>query len=148
MTRRQLAIIACLLWLVGVELLPAIHQASHDELAPHRHDSGGMVITVSFGAPAHRHVDGVEHEHAAPVVRYAPVRPKHDGKSRMTDGAAGDHAAGLAHHAVALLAPPPPMLTPLPVDRRPTSVKPLPIRIPSSATVPEAAARGPPVRAS
>jgi len=147
-TRRHLAIVACLLWLAGVELLPAIHQARHDELAPHRHDSGGMVVTVSFGEPAHRHVDGIEHAHAPPIARYAPVRPKHDGKSRLSDGAVGDHAAGLAHHAVALLAPPPPLATPLPVDRRPTFVAPLPTRILISATVPAAAARGPPVRAS
>lgn len=53
-TRRHLAIVACLLWLAGVELLPAIHQARHDELAPHRHDNGGMVVTVSFGEAPHR----------------------------------------------------------------------------------------------
>jgi hypothetical protein len=147
-TRRHLAIVACLLWLAGVELLPAIHQARHDELAPHTHDSGGMVVTVSFGEPPHRHVDGTAHVHAPPVVRYSPVRPKHDGKSRIRDAAGGGHAAGLAHHAVALLAPPPPILTPLPVDRRPTFDAPVESRVLVSATVPEAAARGPPVCAS
>jgi hypothetical protein len=140
--RRRLAIVACLLWLLGVEVLPAVHQGTHASAAPHRHEAGGMVVTVSFDAPSHRHADGSVHAHHGA----APVKHRRDTKSRVTgDGA---HADGLAHHATALIAAAPPLTKPLPVDRRPSFVVREQIQILVSSTVPEAAARGPPVRAS
>lgn len=141
MVRRRLALVACVLWLLGVEVLPAVHQGMHASLEPHRHDAGGMIVTVTFDEPAHRHADGSVHAHHGT----APVTNR-DTRNRLRDPSS--HAAGLAHHAEALIAVAPPLSAPIPIDRRPTSVVPLPIRILSSATVPEAAARGPPVRAS
>jgi len=144
--RRVLAIVTCLLWLAGVELLPALHQAGHADAAPHTHAADGMVITVSFGEPAHRHDDGVVHRHDDAKVRYGAVKPGRDGTSRLRDQL--DHAAGLAHHALALRAEPPPITEPVPVDRLVTFVEPAAVHVLASATVPEAAARGPPAFAS
>jgi hypothetical protein len=139
-TRRRLAIAACLLWLLGVEVLPAVHQATHASLAPHRHDAGGMIVTVTFGEPTHRHADGTIHSHSdAP-----PTKRRHrDDRSRVRDDL-GHDAAGLAHHATALSAAAPPLTRPLPIDRRPWLVQPRTARVLVSATVPAAAARGPP----
>lgn len=141
MTRRRLAIVACLLWLLGVEVLPAIHQGTHGSAAPHTHQAGGMVVTVSFDEPTHVHADGSVHAHATKK------------KARRTEGVTriGDvpHGAeGLAHHATALIAAAPPLTKPLPVDRRPSFAIRHQIQILVSTTIPEAAARGPPVRAS
>ena len=133
----------CLLWLAGVELLPALHQAGHADAAPHTHANDGMVITVSFGDAPHRHDDGSVHRHDDARVRYGAVKPKQDERSRLRDQL--DHAGGLAHHAVALRATPPPITSPVPVDRLVTFVEPAAVRVLASATVPEAAARGPPV---
>jgi hypothetical protein len=115
--RAQLALAACALWLGGVEVLPAVHQAVHDQLAPHRHD-GGSIVTVSFEDTTHRHPDGSIH-YVAPKARPAHP-PASDGSSHASDRAG--HAAGLAHHAAALAPVPPPITRPLPVDRRPCSV--------------------------
>ena len=146
MRRRYLAIVACLLWLAGVELLPALHQGFHAGSAPHTHAANGLVLTVSYGGSVHRHADGVEHSHGEPIAKYGPVVPRHDGKSRLE--ADSDHAAGLAHHALALIAAPPPITQPVPVDRSIVFVEPASVRALASATVPEAAARGPPVSES
>lgn len=146
MRRRVLAIVACLLWLGGVELLPALHQASHADAAPHTHTADGMVITVSFGEAPHRHDDGSVHRHEDARIRYGRVKPRHDQRSRLRDQL--DHAAGLAHHALALRAAAPPVTEPVPVDRLVIFIEPATERLLVSATVPEAAARGPPVIAS
>lgn len=143
--RARLAVLACLLWVAGVELLPAIHEAMHDALAPHVHDAGGMMVIVSFGEPTHRHADGTVH--SADLALPAPVVPHHDGRRRLGDRAPA-HEAGLAHHAVALIASAPPPTRPLPIDLQVTQVVPASPCLLVSATIPEAAARGPPANAS
>jgi len=121
--RTRIALVACVLWLATAVGLPSLHEWTHDELAPHRHDNGS-IITVSFGDSTHRHPDGTIH--FASAGPHAPAahrgRPASDGQPRLTDVAAGGHADGLAHHAAALAAPPPPVTRPLPIDRRPYSV--------------------------
>ena len=114
--RARLAAVACLLWLLGVEVLPAIHEGTHASTAPHRHDGGGMVVTVSFDEPAHRHADGSVHSHAATA------------KAKRTEGVTRisselPHGAdGLAHHAAALQQAAPPITEPVSVDLRPTLI--------------------------
>lgn len=132
---------ACVLWLGGVEALPALHEALHGELAPHRHDSGS-IVTVSFADTTHRHPDGTIHfASAAPRARRARAT---DGQPRATD--AGDHAGGLAHHAAALAPAAPPITQPLPIDRRPITLA-VRERVERVRIAPCAAtARGPPVR--
>lgn len=114
--------VACALWLGGVEVMPAVHEAMHGQLAPHRHDAGS-IVTVSFEDSTHRHPDGTIH-FASPTSRPARSRPsgKHGplvrgGRPQVSDAA--PHADGLAHHAAALAPVPPPVTRPLPVDRRP-----------------------------
>jgi hypothetical protein len=125
--RARLALVACVLWLLGVEGMPALHQATHDWLAPHRHDHGS-IVTVSFEDTTHRHADGTLHVAAPPLGTppraVPPAEPDapdgRDGEPTASRGS--DHADGLAHHAAAL-APPPPLITrPLPIDRRPSSL--------------------------
>jgi hypothetical protein len=115
--RARLALAACVLWLAGVEVMPALHEALHDQLAPHRHDNGS-IVTVSFADTTHRHPDGSIH-FVAPKTRPAGKAPR-DNRSHATNGA--DHADGLAHHAAALAPAPPPVTQPLPIDRRPSSL--------------------------
>ena len=139
-TRARLALIACVLWLVGVEIMPGLHEALHDHLAAHTHDGGGMVVKVSFGSePTHRHADGTIHRGADP-------RP---GKQR--DTLLGNLLAhgqnSLEHHAAALQPTAAPIVHPLPVDRRPTTVVAVAAPTLVSRSVPEAAARGPPATA-
>ncbi len=50
------ALLACLIWAGGFELVPAIHLIQHAELAPHHHGEH------SHGGEPHTH----EHEHEAP----------------------------------------------------------------------------------
>ena len=102
----------CVLWLVGVELMPGLHEQLHSILAPHRHD-GGTIVTTSFEDTTHRHPDGTIHYASASAK---PKRTPRDGKPRL---AGTQHEAGLAHHMAALAPAPPPILTPLPIDRRP-----------------------------
>jgi len=140
--RARMALAACVLWLVGVEVMPALHEVMHGQLAPHRHDNGS-IVTVSFEDTTHRHPDGSIH-FVTPRAR--PVhKPARDGRPHATDGT--PHADGLAHHAAALLPPLPPITQPLPIDRRPSSLAVarsalLVTRDPVAAT-----ARGPPAAA-
>ena len=137
--RARLALAAVALWLTGVEALPALHEALHDQLAPHVHTAGGLV-TVSFDDTTHRHADGTIH-FATPRAprRGHPVR---DGQPRTRDVA--QHAAGLAHHAAAIAPAAPPILHPLPVDRRPVLLVVRAGSAISAAPPPVATARGPP----
>lgn len=141
--RARLAVVACVLWLGAVVGTPALHEATHDEAAPHRHDSGS-IVTVVFEDATHRHPDGSIH--FASATGSAAGAPAGDAAHRhghghrdqqrhqhrdqapgdqpqLTDAADAGHAAdGLAHHAAALASPPPPAIRPLPIERRPCSV--------------------------
>jgi len=147
--RARLAIAACVLWLAGVELLPAAHQGWHERLAPHRHD-GGALVTVSFEDSTHRHPDGTIHfVAAAPPARARPHRALRRPRPTVplvTERA--DHAAGLAHHAAAIAPAAPPVTAPLPVDRRPQILREARVLAPRVLDPLAATARGPPALAS
>lgn len=132
MTRRaRLALVVATLWVAGFEVLPWLHVAFHDSLPEHVHVQGGTVYKVSLDSQTHRHADGTVH--------------RSHGPRRGAPGVALDHGAdALAHHAVAAIPAPPPILCPLPVDLRPTLVEPASLDSLASLTVPTAAARGPP----
>lgn len=138
--RARMALAACVLWLAGVEALPAVHEALHDHLAPHRHD-GGSIITVSFEGTTHVHPDGTIH-YVAPRSRGAG-HPVHDDRPRAGDLAG--HGAGLAHHAAAIAPAAWPITAPLPIDRRPIILATAPIPRLADPPDPAATARGPPV---
>lgn len=116
--RARLAVLACMLWLLGVEVLPAIHEGTHASTSPHRHDNGGMVVTVSFDEPTHRHADGSVHSHTTPAKA---KRQRPDGLTRIS-GELPHSADGLAHHATALQQAAPPITEPVPVDLQPVLV--------------------------
>lgn len=144
--RRAFAMITCLLWLLGVEVLPNLHLAAHDA-ATHEHTAAGTIVTVTFGTAAHAH-DGSVHSHdaadrAAELTRTA-AREHHRNELAIDDPISAHVASGLAHHAVALHAPPPPLLAPLPVVQLVTNVVALPVGRVAVAFVATADARGPP----
>ena len=141
-TRARMALAACVLWLVGVEVMPALHEAMHDQLAPHRHDNGS-IVTVSFEDTTHRHPDGSIH-FVTPKARTAR-KPMRDGRSHATNGT--PHADGLAHHAAALMPAPPPITKPLPIDRRPSFLAVVRSIEPVTCDPLAATARGPPAAA-
>lgn len=158
--RRALAAVACLLWLLGVEVLPNLHLATHDDATPHVHTPGGMIVTVSFGATAHRHADGSVHahaepdgdlaEHAEPTADDDEKREERDERDEREAQLAFDTppdlhvAAGLAHRALALHDPPPPELEPVAPTRHVTLAIALVEDHPGYATPRTASARGPP----
>ncbi len=182
--RRWFAATACLLWLLGVEVLPDLHLAFHAD--DHTHGAEGTIVHAAahHGGRDHdaAHAEHDHHDHHAPVMLaaapagelLAPAHADHE-HALAADGAeltalvwrapvaAGDHgdhghhvaparahdahdahhahhahrshrerrdgastidlapsahsAAGVAHHAIALHRPPPPLLEPLPVPR-------------------------------
>src|SRR5690349_2426181 len=118
---RRVAPACALLWLLGVELAPALHLALHH--ADHTHGADGSIIAGDD-----------EHHHGEPDF-------DHTGKLVI------DHlpheAAGLAHHAVALHRPPPPPIPCAPVRALP--IEPPGVCAPLTSIPPlRPTARGPP----
>lgn len=119
--RRTYAALLCLVWLLGIEVLPNVHLASHAS-RPHEHAADGTIITVSFDA--HSHGD-VVHSHASHPSRDSNAsRDSRTSRARSRAGvlaleqAPDTHAAsGLTHRAAALHASPPLILDAVPVDR-------------------------------
>jgi hypothetical protein len=146
--RARLAVAACVLWVAGFEVLPWLHVALHDELAPHVH-VGDTIVTVSFDGPTHRHADGTVHRDDDSLVGAAPKKLRADGRAHASAPSPlshGDHS--LAHHGVAAIPAAAPLHEPLPIDRRPISVAAVDGADLISLSVPVAAARGPPAFAS
>ncbi len=123
--RRALGALLALAWLLGVEVLPALHQAGHDDGAPHDHTPAGTIVTVSFDTAPHDHGDGRVHAHPDTAAREPEVQaadrprtPRRVPEDTSLDTPAHAHTAvGLAHHLAALHAPPPPELIPAEPDR-------------------------------
>lgn len=138
-----------MLWVVGFELVPLVHVAVHAYLAPHRHE-GGVIVAVDT-----EDRDAEVDEHGEPVVTAAlavpavpddapaPTRHAPDPHARLARALGHAHGS-LAHHDLAVTAPAVPMHAPLPVDRKPSPVAMVSVATPASASVPSAAARGPP----
>jgi hypothetical protein len=143
--RRHLAALACLLWCAGVELLPGVHLALHDRLTAHRHDAGdapaGDELVARVYLDAHVH-DGLVHRHGPGAPDPGPSRRGLHDPSHPSGPPHGEHS--LAHRSLALLAAPPAVVTPLPVDHRPIAVTHAAAELVASAPPPERAARGPP----
>ncbi len=116
--RRWFAATACVLWLLGVEVLPDLHLAFHADDHTHGHDGAIHHLAAHDHDAAHAAHDHHDHDHG-----HGAVTPEHRWRRDRTDGPSFDHApsvhaaAGVAHHAIALHRPPPPLLEPLPVPR-------------------------------
>jgi hypothetical protein len=117
-SRATMALVAIALWLAGVELLPNAHLARHE--ADHTHDTSGAVVRSSAGAEsrtiryshARRSAKAERHSHA---VKWSP---NNRAQAQLVDAGHGAHdASGLAHRAVALQEPAPPITRPVPVEQ-------------------------------
>ena len=139
--RRRVALALCVLWIVGFELMPWMHVAAHDRIAPHYHDANGATIYVADSAPvpAGAHV----HTHVYPRLPEHHGRHHDDGQSRLV-GALAHGQNTLAHHGIAVPTPPPVWLEPLPVDRRPVTLARQVALAPHALDPLAAVARGPP----
>jgi len=137
--RARIALALCLVWIVGFELGPWLHVALHDHLAPHHHTAFGEVVDDHDR-------DAEVDEHGASVHDHDRAAAPHT----ITDAdahllAALAHGAhSLEHHGVAVPPPAPPVLHPLPIDRRPTFVAAVVAIAPLATPVARALARGPP----
>ena len=142
--RRGFAASACFLWLLGVEVLPNLHLAFHDD-DDHTHASTGMIVKVSFNEP-HDHGDGIHthDEHDASAISASDSKRKASDQVAIGQFETNHAAAGLAHHALALHRPAPPLIAPLPVDRLILWVSDAPIERPVLASTTRPSARGPP----
>lgn len=161
--RITLAWIGIALWLGGVELMPNLHLAMHARLEAHVHDGDRTIylhhhsddIFVEHGADDDLDAEVDEHGNVVPEEMAHPSRAGHDNIERADHALShaehelalrlehGGHA--LAHHALALHPAPPPALAPLPFHRYLTVAPHVAIIEPGSWSVPEAAARGPPL---
>ena len=166
-----MALVACILWLAGFEVLPWTHVALHDHIGPHHHDAGGSIVLDQPAVDQHHDdddrdidvdeqiadvahddddVDTEVDEHGVPVrAAYAHAhRPPDAGALiRLAHGLThGQHS--LAHHDLAVYAPAPPLTHPMPIDRRPISIVAITTVDPVSLRVPRAAARDPPFDSS
>ena len=138
--RRSIALALCVLWVAGFELLPWLHVATHDRIAPHYHDSTGATIYVASESalPPGAHV----HTHVYPQLPAKRSKPDYSNARLAGALAHGDHA--LAHHGIAVPVPPPVWLAPLPIDRKPiTLAREIALELRSRDPL-AAVARGPP----
>jgi hypothetical protein len=137
--RRAYAVIAALLWLVGVEVIPNVHLAYHAD--DHTHDAtSGAIVRVTFAQ--HAHDDGTVHAHAA---ESGPKRTNREHAILDDEVPSGHAAAGLAHRAAALHQPPPPALAPIEVPPNEHRIAAAPAARLASRSLARPAARGPPV---
>jgi hypothetical protein len=141
-SRRQIAIVAALLWLLGVEVLPGVHLGTHDQ--HHTHAVDGTIIVHADAAEAE-----LERLHQR-AHRQAGTKCLHRSKPRRDQLAfhapTGGHAAnGIAHHATALLDPPPPITTPATTPEADTWQHAEPNARISIAHATRPSARGPPI---
>ena len=135
--RARIALALCLVWIVGFELGPWLHVALHDHLAPHHHTALGTVIDDHDR-------DAEVDEHGVATTDHAAA-PHHAADPYAHLRAALAHGAhSLEHHGVAVPPPAPPVLHPLPVDRRPILVAAVVAIAPLQTPVAHARARGPP----
>ena len=127
----MLGLLACILWLFGIEALPAIHLAHHDD--HHTHDASGSIVELDHG----------DHHH-----EIATSKPVHEDLAQLAIDhpvETGHQAGGVAHHAVALLQAVSPTLPPVTqLEARLTPAR-IAFSIVSIGTQPSA--RGPPANA-
>jgi hypothetical protein len=157
--RRGFAATACVLWLLGVELLPNLHLAFHED--DHTHGEAGEIVVAHVAIEDHSHAQPDEpHEHGdahhselaydegdvtVVVEEPAPPRRKHRDRLAIDDRELAHAASGLAHRQAALHRPAPPLLAPLPVVRTSWWVIDAPIERTYETSLARPTARGPPL---
>jgi hypothetical protein len=78
-----MAMVACVLWLTGFEVLPWLHMATHDHVGKHHHDETGAIIRDGESDASRDH----DEDHDPDVDEHAE---HHDG-NRDVDEHAEDH---------------------------------------------------------
>lgn len=118
--RRALGVMTCLLWLLGVEVLPNLHLATH--AGDHTHGDDGALVALW---DAHERGTEAPHDESVPHAHGGDVHAR-DHASRQGDADAASldqpgppaHApSGLAHHATALHEAPPALLAAVGITR-------------------------------
>jgi hypothetical protein len=151
--RRWLAATACLLWLLGVEVLPNLHLAFHTD--DHTHDADGTIVVVAAHGAEHAAAHAAERDHdhlhdraaADHGARPRARRDRTDGPATIDLAPSAHAAAGVAHRAIALHRPPPPLLEPLAVLRAAWQVEHRPVSQLHDSLRARPNARGPPASA-
>jgi hypothetical protein len=157
--RRRYAVVACVLWLLGIEVLPNLHLTFHDD--DHTHGHAGTIVVARVAIDDHAHDGEASHSHAtahhselaydedetAIVVEEepapAPTR-RHRDQLAIEPFDPGHAAGGLAHRLLALQQPAPPLLAPVEVPRVAWWISNAPIERTSVAPHARPTARGPP----
>ncbi|MBK9035970.1 MAG: hypothetical protein IPL61_32770 [Myxococcales bacterium] len=143
--RRRLALVAVLLWVVGIELGPDLHLALHRHLAAHVHEGDGpttaTIVHVHYDAP-HRH--GPNGEDVWDSTEGSEPVPMGPVAARAVAGRAAHGRHSLAHRGLALAPPPPPVAIPIVTWHERPATPPWCAQIVTFASVPVAGARGPP----
>ena len=109
--QRRLAVVACLLWVLGYEVLPDVHLATHGALAAHRHDAGDRPARFWRVRTAHA---PVAHQHGAATHQHG--RAPRGERAAAPDPGHGAHS--LAHRTIAIATPAPVIIAPLPTSWR------------------------------
>ena len=126
------------LWLLGTEVLPGLHLGTHQ--ANHTHAANGTIVS---------HADDDELERLHQLAHERSGRPCSHRTSRKQNQLAFDRvthaAAGIAHHATALLDPPPPITSPVAAPHAETWRHAEPVARISSVRTARSSARGPPL---
>lgn len=124
--------IACLLWVFGIEALPALHLLHHDD--HHTHDASGAIV------------DHGDHTHEQLAAVTSDDHDRDHGQLAIDHPVdSGHQAGGVAHHAVAMVSPVLPAVPP--VATHLTELAPHVSRISIVAIGTQPAARGPPSKA-
>ena len=108
--RRAIAICAALLWLLGIEVLPNVHLGTHDR--HHTHAVDGSIVSHDDNDDELERLHELAHRQAGTKCLHTPRGARGDDRLAYHAPANGHAAAGIAHHATALLDPPPPITTP------------------------------------
>lgn len=141
-SRRQIAILAAFLWLLGVEVLPGLHLGTHDR--HHTHAVDGTIVTHAED-DAEAELERL-HQLAHRQAGTKCLHRKPPANRLAYHAAAGGHAAaGIAHHATALHAPPPPITQPITSPCAETWLHAAPNARLSIAHAARPSARGPPI---
>ena len=140
--RQAFAVTAALLWLLGVEVLPNLHLGTHDR-HQHTHSADGSIVAHADDADAElERLHQLAHRQAG--TKCLHKKPQRD-RLAYHAPVSGHAAAGIAHHATALLDPPPPITTPASVPHAETGRFAAPTARTAIAHAARPSARGPPV---
>lgn len=147
--RQTVALATCLLWLVAVEVLPNLHLARHSD--DHTHAAGGAIVhTRPTSTQEHEH-GGRTHRHAGTaseteqVHAQKPRARKRVAQLAFDDAHSSGHAAaGIPHHALAIIEPEPPAVEPLEAARGSWHIELAASQLVSASPLRCSLARGPP----